>query len=110
MDASQVLRLVDSFHRDKNIEKEIVFVAIESALISAARKQFGEEAEVQFTIDRSSGQIAGNVDGNSIDYEELIGRIGAQTAKQVIIQKLREAERDALIGEFQEQINGFVKI
>ena len=108
MDASQVLRLVDSFHRDKNIEKEIVFVAIESALISAARKQFGEEAEVQFTIDRSSGQIAGNVDGNSIDYEELIGRIGAQTAKQVIIQKLREAERDALIGEFQEQINDMI--
>jgi len=108
MDANQVLRLVDSFHRDKNIDQELVFVAIESALISAARRQFGEEAEITFQIDRDNGQISGVVDGRPVDYEELVGRIGAQTAKQVIIQKLREAERDALVEEFAEQINEMV--
>ncbi len=108
MDANQILRLVDSFHRDKNIDKEIVFVAIESALVSAARKQFGEEAEICFDIDRTTGEISGHVDGSQVDYEELVGRIGAQTAKQVIIQKLREAERDALLEEFREQIDDMI--
>lgn len=83
-------------------------MAIESALVSAARKQFGEEAEIVFSINRESGEIQGSVDGDSIDYEDLVGRIGAQTAKQVIIQKLREAERDALLGEFQEQIDDMI--
>ncbi len=108
MDANQILRLVDSFHRDKNIDKEVVFVAIESALVSAARKQFGDEAEVVFKIDRINGSITGQVNETAVDYEELIGRIGAQTAKQVIIQKLREAERDALLSEFREQIDEMI--
>ncbi|HMO13743.1 MAG TPA: transcription termination factor NusA [Pirellulaceae bacterium] len=108
MDANQILRLVDSFHRDKNIDKEVVFVAIESALVSAARKQFGEEALIEFNIDRNNGSIQGAVNGSPIDYEELIGRIGAQTAKQVIIQKLREAERDSLLNEFRDQIDELV--
>lgn len=108
MNASEVLRIVDSLHRDKNIPKEIVFVAIESALVSAARKHFGEEAEVDFQIDRESGEISGHCDGTILDYEEIIGRIGAQTAKQVIIQKVREAERDAQIIEFDQQIGEII--
>ena len=44
MNPTEVLRIVDSLHRDKNIPKELVFGAIESALASAARKQFGEES------------------------------------------------------------------
>jgi N utilization substance protein A len=108
MNATEVLRIVDSLHRDKNIPKELVFVAIESALVSAAKKHFGEEAEVEFNIDRESGQISGRCDGQELDYEEVIGRIGAQTAKQVIIQKVREAERDAQIVEFDQQIGEIV--
>ncbi len=108
MNASEVLRIVDSLHRDKNIPKELVFVAIESALVSAAKKHFGEEAEVDFRIDRESGQISGECDGVALDYEEVVGRIGAQTAKQVIIQKVREAERDAQIVEFDQQIGEIV--
>lgn len=108
MNATEVLRIVDSLHRDKNIPKELVFVAIESALESAAKKHFGEEAEVDFNIDRESGQISGSCDGQELDYEEVIGRIGAQTAKQVIIQKVREAERDALMVEFDQQIGEIV--
>ena len=85
MNANEVLRIVDSLHRDKNIEKEVVFRAIESALVSAARKHFGDEADIEFIIDRESGQIAGRNGQEELDYEEVIGRIGAQTAKQVII-------------------------
>lgn len=108
MNATEVLRIVDSLHREKNIEKEIVFVAIESALVSAARKHFGEDADIEFIIERDSGQIAGRCGQEELDYEEVIGRIGAQTAKQVIIQKVREAERDAQIDEFNEIINDVV--
>ncbi len=108
MNSTEVLRIVDSLHRDKNIPKELVFVAIESALVSAAKKHFGEEADVVFNIDRQSGQISGSCDGKELDYEEVIGRIGAQTAKQVIIQKVREAERDALMIEFDQQIGEIV--
>lgn len=103
----EVLRLVDSLHRDKNIDREYVFQAIESALVSAARKQYGEESEVVITIDRTTATLQGSRDGEVID-PEVIGRIGAQTAKQVIIQKLREAERDSLVEEFEEQIGQMV--
>lgn len=108
MNASEVLRIVDSLHRDKNIEKEIVFRAIESALVTAARKHFGEDADIEFLIDRESGQIAGRCGQEELDYEEVIGRIGAQTAKQVIIQKVREAERDSQIDEFNEMIDDVI--
>jgi N utilization substance protein A len=108
MNANEVLRIVDSLHRDKNIDKEVVFRAIESALVSAARKHFGEEADIEFIIDRQSGQIAGRNGQEELDYEEVIGRIGAQTAKQVIIQKVREAERDSQIIEFNEIIDDII--
>ncbi len=107
MNPNEVLRIVDSLHRDKNIDPEIVFQAIESALTSAARKQYGEEADITITIDRESGAFQGVCDGEELDTE-VIGRIGAQTAKQVIIQKIREAERDSLIEEYREQIGSMV--
>ena len=69
MNATEVLRIVDSLHREKNIDKEIVFVAIESALVSAARKHFGEDADIEFIIERDSGQIAGRCGQEELDYE-----------------------------------------
>lgn len=108
MNASEVLRIVDAIHRDKNIDKEIVFQAIESALVSASKKYHGEEAEIIIHIDRETGQISGTVDGQPVDHEEAVGRIGAQTAKQVIIQKIREAERDALHDEYEEMLGEMV--
>ena len=56
MDPSELLRIVDTIHRDKNIDKEIVFEGIEAAYISAAKKHFGEEADVQVKIDRQHGR------------------------------------------------------
>ncbi len=102
MNASEVLRIVDAIHRDKNIDKEIVFEGIEAALVSAAQKHYGEEAEITVNIDRETGEIAATHDGEVLDSEETVGRIGAQTAKQVMIQKIREAERDALFDEYTE--------
>ncbi len=107
MNPNEVLRIVDSLHRDKNIDPEIVFQAIEAALTSAARKQYGEESDIAITIDRETCGFTGVCDGVELDTE-VIGRIGAQTAKQVIIQKIREAERDALIEEYKEQISSMV--
>ena len=108
MNASEVLRIVDSLHREKNIEKETVFKLIESALVTAARRHFGDEADIEFFIERDTGVIAGRHGQEMLDYEEVIGRIGAQTAKQVIIQKVREAERDSQIEEFTEVIDEIV--
>ena len=107
MNPNEVLRIVDALYREKNIDPEIVFQAIEAAYASAVRRQYGEEAEITITVNREDGALAGEVDGTTLDLDE-IGRIGAQTAKQVIIQKIREAERDSLIEEFQEQIDQMV--
>lgn len=107
MNPTELLRLVDSLHRDKNIDSELVFSAIESALVTAVRKQKGEEAEIDVSIDRSTGNISASCDGEELDQAE-IGRIGAQTAKQVIIQKIKEAERDSLLDEFHDQVGQLV--
>ncbi|MCE9547941.1 MAG: transcription termination factor NusA [Planctomycetia bacterium] len=108
MNANEVLRIVDAIHRDKNIDKEVVFQAIEQALISAAKKYYGEEQDIIVQIDRQTGAITGTHNGTPLDSEETVGRIGAQTAKQVIIQKIREAERDALYDEYVAQIGQMV--
>ncbi len=104
MNGAELLRVVDAIHRDKNIDKDIVFEGIEQAILSAARKHFGEESEVLVDINRESGEPSVKVNQNDLESEEigdLLGRIAAQTAKQVMIQKIREAERDALFEEFE---------
>jgi N utilization substance protein A len=102
MDPTELLRIVDAIHRDKNIDKEIVFEGIEAALVSAAKKHYGEEAEIVVQIDRATGSISGSHNGVPMETAEMAERIGAQTAKQVMIQKIREAERDALYNEYEE--------
>jgi N utilization substance protein A len=108
MKPEEILRIVDAIHRDKNIDKEIVFQAIEAALVTALQRQYGEESQITIAIDRADGKVTGSRDGVELDTQELSGRIGAQTAKQVIIQKIREAERDAIHDEFEEQIGQMV--
>jgi N utilization substance protein A len=108
MNANELLRIVDAIHRDKNVEKEVVFSAIEAALVSAAKKQYGEEEDILVHIDRKDGSISGTHNGVPLDPEETVGRIGAQTAKQVMIQKIREAERDALYDEYHELIGQMI--
>lgn len=106
MNGSEILRVVDAIHRDKNIDKEIVFDGIEQAILSAARKHFGEEMSVEVKINRQNGDVSMTADHKPLGQDvigDILGRVAAQTAKQVMIQKIREAERDALFKEFEEQ-------
>ena len=103
----EILRIVDGIHRDKNIDKEIVFKGIESALLGAAKKHYGTEEEVSINIDRESGNITAHEGTRAIEPEEL-GRIAAQMAKQIIVQKIREAERDVIFGEYESRIGTLV--
>jgi transcription termination/antitermination protein NusA len=98
----ELLRIVDSIARDKNIDKESIFVDIEASLLSAARKFYGEADDVSCAIDRMTGDIEVSKDGTLIDYREF-GRIAAQTAKQVLIQKIRENERTSIFDEYEER-------
>ncbi len=96
----ELLRIVDSIARDKNIDKESIFADLEEAMVSAVRKHFGEaESEIIVQIDRASGRVAAFKNGEPIDIKRL-GRIPAQTAKQVMIQKIRADERDSIFSEF----------
>jgi N utilization substance protein A len=142
----EILLLADALAREKTVDRDIVFQAIETALASATKKQFTDEVDVRVTIDRESGdheafrrwfvvpdgeledhdlqiilseaqkQISDIEVGDYIE-EELepipFGRIGAQAAKQVILQRIREAEREQILKDFLERgesvINGTVK-
>jgi N utilization substance protein A len=96
----ELLRIVDTLHRDKDIDKEVLFEAIESALLSAARKKFGEQNALTLRISRETGEVVSyDAEGNELHLQDL-GRIAAQTAKQVILQKIREAERDVIFTEY----------
>lgn len=104
---TDLIRFIDSISRDKNIEKESVFVDLEAAMVSAARKAFDQAEEVVVRIDRESGAIDATVDGKPIDMKTL-GRIAAQTAKQVMIQKIREDERSSIFEEYSERVGTVV--
>ena len=92
--------LVDMIHREKDIDPEILFTGIEQAVESAVRKKFAEDDEIQVQIDRKTGEIFAIREGVYIQAADL-GRIAAQAAKQVIIQKIREAEQDVVFGEYE---------
>jgi transcription termination/antitermination protein NusA len=103
----ELLRQVDAIRREKNIDAEIVFQGIEAALVSAAKKHLGPDEDVVITIDRQSGGITATLNGKPMEAPTL-GRIAAQTAKQVIIQKIREAERASLMEDYADQVGAIV--
>ncbi|WP_297325923.1 transcription termination factor NusA [Nitrosomonas sp.] len=132
----EILLLVDALAREKSVEKEIVFTALELALASATKKRFQEDIETRVSIDRVTGDYQSfrrwlvveddivedparqislsdakkiNHDIQLGDYSEEplepieFGRIGAQAAKQVIFQKIRDAEREQTLNDFLER-------
>src|SRR5207244_57404 len=99
MNGPDLIRIVDLMHRDKNIPKEVIFEGIEAALQLATQKHYGTEEEIAISIDRDSGEIKAQKGDLVIDPGEL-GRIAAQSAKQVMIQKIREAECKAIFDEY----------
>ncbi len=142
----EVLLLVDALAREKNVDKEIVLGALESALASATKKRFTEESDVRVSIDPDTGEYLSFrcwqvMDDETFETPDLhiklseaqklnpniqlgefieepldsvdFGRIGAQAAKQVIFQKIRDAEREQLLSDFMERgehlVSGTVK-
>ena len=105
----ELLSILSAIERDKGIDREVLIQAIESAVATAAKKSEGvaEEVEATATLDRKTGKLTAYVAGREIDSARLT-RIAAQTAKQVIIQKIREAERDVIFIEFQERVGDIV--
>ncbi len=99
MDKESLLRLVELLHKDKDIDKDIVFQGIAAALESATRKHLKTSEPISINIDRETGAIVAMQGEQEIDLSDL-GRITAQTAKQVIIQKIKEAERDVIYNEY----------
>lgn len=130
----EILLLVDALAHEKNVDKEVVFSALEYALASATKKRFADDADVRVQIDRETGEYDSfrrwtlltddealenpgaqmyaddeRAEGKEISeantFEEPLesvefGRIGAQAAKQVILQKVREAEREQILDDF----------
>ena len=131
----EILMLVDALAREKNVDRDIVFLALEMALASATKKKYSEDMEVRVEIDRETGDFQAfrrwlivpeeefenyqqqmllkEITEDHPDltlglgdyYEEPLeavdfGRIGAQAAKQVILQKIRDAEREQILNDF----------
>ena len=142
----EMLLLVDALSREKNVQKDIVFSALELALASATKKKVHEDADVRVEVDRETGEFEayrrwlvvpddavenaeqqiGLTDAREQvgdvaleDYIEValepvdFGRIGAQAAKQVILQRIRDAEREQVLNDFLERkehlVTGTVK-
>jgi len=99
----ELIRLVDGLARDKNINRDVILDDLEAAMLSAIRKANPDSGDdgIEVTIDRQSGDITASVDGEEMSVRTL-GRIAAQTAKQVIIQRIRDAERGSIYEEHLE--------
>ena len=104
--SQDLLRIIDSICRDKSIEKNDFVADLEGAMASAIRKEY-ETEEAEVTLDLLTGKIAATVEGRDITMQEL-GRIAAQTAKQVIIQRTRERERGSIFEEYTERCGTIV--
>ena len=131
MDSKEFLDALNLVAKEKGIDKEVVFEAIEASLVSACKKNFGTSQNIKVVIDRESGNVAcyaqktvaspvedpqleislemarvlnpNYVVGDVVDLEVTpkdFGRISAQTAKQVVVQKFREAEREILFNQY----------
>ena len=131
MDSAELIAALNNIAKDKGIDKEIIFEAIENSLISACKKNFGTSQNIKVDINRETGEVkvyaqkeivedvydafleisledAREINpayeyGDIVDIEvtpRKFGRISAQTAKQVVVQKFREAEREKLFNEF----------
>ncbi len=99
----ELVRIIDNIARDKNIDKESIFADLEEAMISAVRKHFGEmDSIIVVHIDRASGEVTASKNGQQIDIKQL-GRIPAQTAKQVMIQKIKADELDSIYADFMQR-------
>ena len=142
MQSSEILTVVDSVSTEKGLDKDIIFSAIEIAIASASQRHFHEDAELFVQIDRNTGEYSTHrnwlvfdetdeefhiethisKENSNLDIGEMysmqqenvpFGRIETQAARQVMLQKVREAEREKVVSQFKNQnnqlVNGTVK-
>ncbi len=108
---NEILRHVEVIHREKDISKELIFQALEAAYAAAIKKHLGrpKEAEVLVTIDRETGDFSASEGEEVIQVDTAaLGRIAAQTAKQVMAQKIKEAEREVILKEYETKVGAMV--
>ena len=96
----ELIRIVENIARDRKIDKEAILLDLEEAMVSAAKKHFGDlTSQFEVHIDRNNGEVTASRGGLPIDIKQL-GRISAQAAKQIMVQKIRADERDSIYTEF----------
>ena len=103
----ELLRLIDSLHREKKIKPEALFAAIESAISAEVSSHLKINEPVKVTIDRQSGKITAESKEGIID-PTLWGRVAAQTTKKAISQKLKEAESDVIYSTLSNKLYSLV--
>ncbi len=111
MNTSEMMRILDSIARDRNIEREILIQDLEQAMVSAARKHYQtlDTEEFVCTIDRLTGELVLTRHGEPMELSpEALGRIAAQTFKQVMIQRFRDDERQSILDEFSKRVGTIV--
>ncbi len=103
------MAILDHIERERGIAKDVLIQAVETAMVSAVKKAIGAKTtdNIRVSIDRADGKIHAFVDEQEIKSVDF-GRIAAQTAKQVIIQKIREAEKDVIYNEFSAKVGDIV--
>ncbi|TVQ32502.1 MAG: transcription termination/antitermination protein NusA [Phycisphaeraceae bacterium] len=107
MNTQEMLRIIDSIARDRNVDRDMLLQDLEMAMVSAARKHFNtlDTEEFQCEVDKLTGEIRLFRHGAPLEIPpEAFGRIAAQTFKQVMIQKFREDERTSLYEEFSKRV------
>ena len=109
MESTELLTILEQLERDKGIDKKILIEAVESAVATAAKKLWtvDKNEEVRAVLDIKTGKITAYAGTQEIRSSEF-GRIAAQTAKQVVIQKIREAEKDVVFNEYQVRIGEII--
>lgn len=106
--SGELITVLENIEREKGISRKVLIESIEAALASAAKKVLHDkDKEVEVKIDVETGKIRVFSDGNEVISNDF-GRIAAQTAKQVIFQKIREAERDVIFNEFHAKADSIV--
>jgi N utilization substance protein A len=105
----ELLAILDQIERERGIKKEVLIEAVESALLSAARKtlNINSDEELKVELDKATGKIRAFKNEKEITSMDF-GRIAASIARQVIIQKIREAEKDVVFNEFQGRVGEIV--
>jgi N utilization substance protein A len=109
MENNELLGILEQLERDKGIDKQVLIEAVEAAVASAAKKIWtvDKNEEVKVVLNPKTGKLTAYAGEQEIRSSEF-GRIAAQTAKQVVIQKIREAEKDVVYTDYQARVGEII--